>query len=165
MACGLPVAGWRAGNLPNLAEHGVNGVVVEPGDIDGLADGLRRLATDEVWRRQLADAARRRAGDFPTWNETAAELFAALRRLVRRPVEPAQHRPIGLDVNPRHARILDIHPPRDRIGHIERPRDRRLDRTDMGDDDDCLDGRRVGEFDARFLHPPAEVDQRLADGD
>ena len=59
MACGLPVVGWRGGNLPNLADDGVHGVVVEPGHIEALADGLRRLATDEPWRRQLAVAARR----------------------------------------------------------------------------------------------------------
>ena len=83
MACGLPVVGWRAGNLPNLAEDGVHGVIVEPGDIDGLADGMRRLATDEAWRHQLAEAARLRAEGFPTWNQSAAELFAVLRRLTR----------------------------------------------------------------------------------
>ena len=83
MACGLPVVGWRAGNLPNLAEDGVHGAVIAPGDIEGLANGLRRLATDEPWRRQLADAARRRADDFPTWNDSAGELFAALKRVAR----------------------------------------------------------------------------------
>ena len=84
MAAGLPVAGWHAGNLPNLANDGVHGVVVEPGDVRGLADGLRRLASDEPWRAKLAAAARRRADDFPTWSHSADELFAALRQLVRR---------------------------------------------------------------------------------
>jgi glycosyltransferase involved in cell wall biosynthesis len=84
MAAGLPVAGWSAGNLPNLAEDGVHGVVVEPGDLGALANGLRRLAGDEQWRGQLAQAARRRAEDFPTWSHSAAELFAALKHLVQR---------------------------------------------------------------------------------
>jgi glycosyltransferase involved in cell wall biosynthesis len=81
MACGLPVVGWRAGNLPNLAEHGQEGVVLEPGDIAGLADALRRLATDEPWRRQLGEAARVRAQALPTWADTADELFSVLARL------------------------------------------------------------------------------------
>jgi len=83
MAFGLPVVGWRAGNLPNLVEDGVHGVLIEPGHINGLADGLRRLAIDEPWRHQLAEAARRRAENFPTWNESAAKLFAALKLLAQ----------------------------------------------------------------------------------
>jgi glycosyltransferase involved in cell wall biosynthesis len=84
MAFGLPVVGWRAGNLPNLADHDREGVVLEPGDIDGLAAGLRRLATDEPWRGGLAGAARQRAEGFPTWDESAALLFETLSRLVPR---------------------------------------------------------------------------------
>jgi glycosyltransferase involved in cell wall biosynthesis len=81
MACGLPVVGWRAGNLPNLAQHGRDGIVLEPGDIAGLADALGRLAIDERWRRQLGDAARVRARALPTWAETADELFSLLTEL------------------------------------------------------------------------------------
>src|SRR5215207_5736591 len=36
MAFGLPVVGWRAGNLPFLAEHEREGLLAEPGDLDGL---------------------------------------------------------------------------------------------------------------------------------
>jgi glycosyltransferase involved in cell wall biosynthesis len=81
MAAGLPVVGWRAGNLPNLAEHERHGAVLEPGDIDALSDALHRLAVDEPWRRRLADAARRRAEELPTWRESAGQFFDALKRL------------------------------------------------------------------------------------
>ena len=37
MAVGLPVVGWRAGNLPRLAEHGREALMAEPGDLAGLA--------------------------------------------------------------------------------------------------------------------------------
>ena len=84
MAFGLPVVGWRAGNLPNLADHDREGVVLEPGDIAGLAAGLRRLAVDEPWRKGLAEAAQRRAASFPTWDDSAALLFETLSRLVLR---------------------------------------------------------------------------------
>ncbi|MBV8995830.1 MAG: glycosyltransferase family 4 protein, partial [Pseudonocardiales bacterium] len=36
MAAGLPVVGWRAGNLPHLATHDREGLVLPPGDIGGL---------------------------------------------------------------------------------------------------------------------------------
>jgi glycosyltransferase involved in cell wall biosynthesis len=84
MAFGMPVVGWRAGNLPHLADDAVSGVILEPGDIAGLAAALDRLARDEPWRRGLGDEARRRAEQFPTWSESAALLFAELRSLVLR---------------------------------------------------------------------------------
>src|SRR5690606_19616065 len=46
MAAGLRVVGWRAGNLPHLADHGREGLLVEPGDRAGLAEALRVLSED-----------------------------------------------------------------------------------------------------------------------
>jgi glycosyltransferase involved in cell wall biosynthesis len=80
MWAGLPVVGWRAGNLPHLAEHGREGLLVAPGDVDGLGQALARLAGNEALRRRLAEAARRRAASRPTWEESAALFFAALRQ-------------------------------------------------------------------------------------
>jgi glycosyltransferase involved in cell wall biosynthesis len=81
MAAGLPVVGWRSGNLVHLAGHNREGLLLTPGDIDGLAAALRRLAEDEPLRRRLGQAARRRAESFPTWAESAAALFGLLREL------------------------------------------------------------------------------------
>ncbi|HEX6424248.1 MAG TPA: glycosyltransferase family 4 protein [Acidimicrobiales bacterium] len=78
MAAGLPVVGWRAGNLPNLADHGVEGLILDPGDGPGLAAALQRLAGDAPYRRRLADAASERARRLPTWDETAARFVALL---------------------------------------------------------------------------------------
>ena len=54
MAAGLPVVGWRAANLPHLAEDGREGLLATPGDVAGLSHALRRLAEDEDLRRRLA---------------------------------------------------------------------------------------------------------------
>jgi glycosyltransferase involved in cell wall biosynthesis len=81
MAAGLPVVGWRAGNLPHLAEHGREGLVLDPGDVAGLAAALERLADDPAYRDRLGAAARRRAHDLPTWDDTAGLFFGLLRRL------------------------------------------------------------------------------------
>lgn len=78
MTAGLPVVGWRAGNLPYLAGDGREGLIVAPGDIEGLTQALRRLAEDEALRRRLGEAARRRAAAFPTWEQTAALFFGAV---------------------------------------------------------------------------------------
>jgi glycosyltransferase involved in cell wall biosynthesis len=44
-ARGRPVVTTRIGGLPELVEHGENGLLVEPGDRVGLADALRRVLT------------------------------------------------------------------------------------------------------------------------
>jgi glycosyltransferase involved in cell wall biosynthesis len=79
MAAGLPVVGWRAGNLPYLADDGQEGLLVPPGDLAGLAQALERLAADEPLRRRMGEAARRRALARPTWAESAGLFFAAIR--------------------------------------------------------------------------------------
>jgi glycosyltransferase involved in cell wall biosynthesis len=79
MAVGLPVVGWRAGNLPHLAEDGREGLLADPGDVDGLSRALARLAGDEGLRRGMGAAAGRRAATRPTWAQSAERFFAALR--------------------------------------------------------------------------------------
>lgn len=81
MAAGLPVVGWRAGNLRYLARHGQEGLLVEPGDVAGLSCALRTLSEDEDLRTRLGAAARRRAATFPTWEQTAELFFATLRQI------------------------------------------------------------------------------------
>jgi glycosyltransferase involved in cell wall biosynthesis len=85
MAFGLPVAGWRAGNLPYLAEDGREALLVAPGDVAALGRALGALATDEALRRRLGGAARRRAAARPTWEQSAAAFFAAITATLDRP--------------------------------------------------------------------------------
>jgi glycosyltransferase involved in cell wall biosynthesis len=82
MALGLPVVGWRAGNLPYLVENEREGLVVEPGDVEALSRALLRLASDEDLRAKLGAAAKRRASTRPTWDDSAALFFAAVREVV-----------------------------------------------------------------------------------
>jgi glycosyltransferase involved in cell wall biosynthesis len=82
MAAGLPVVGWRAGNLPHLARDGIEGYVVEPGDSPALAAALQGLADQSQLRLRMARAAAQRAATFPTWEQTAARLFAELRSVL-----------------------------------------------------------------------------------
>jgi glycosyltransferase involved in cell wall biosynthesis len=79
MASGLPVVGWRAGNLPYLATDGVHGLIVPPGDVQALGAALDRLSRDAALRRTMGKAARARAESFPTWKRSAEMFFGALR--------------------------------------------------------------------------------------
>jgi len=78
LAAGVPVIGWDAGNLPHLATHDREAVIVAPGDTAGLAAGLRRLVEDDAYRGRLADGARRRGQALPSWGDTAQLFYAAL---------------------------------------------------------------------------------------
>jgi glycosyltransferase involved in cell wall biosynthesis len=75
---GLPVIGWRCGNLPHLIDDGTQGIVITPGDIRALSAALRRLAEDEPERRRMGAAAARRAQHLPTWEQSARQFFAIL---------------------------------------------------------------------------------------
>ncbi|GIJ55743.1 hypothetical protein Vau01_032590 [Virgisporangium aurantiacum] len=83
MTEGLPVVGWDAGNLPHLARNGVEGLAVPPGDVPALAEALRSLTLDEPVRRRMAAAAKLRASEFPTWDDTARMVFDELRDVVK----------------------------------------------------------------------------------
>jgi glycosyltransferase involved in cell wall biosynthesis len=73
--------GCRSGNLRSLITDGQEGCLLPPGDVSALREALGRLAADEGWRNALAAAAHRRGRVLPTWADTAAAFFAALRRL------------------------------------------------------------------------------------
>jgi glycosyltransferase involved in cell wall biosynthesis len=75
MAAGLPVVGWQAGNLPFLADHGRDGMLVPVGDVPALGAAVERLARDPALRVRLGRAALVRAAARPTWDETAARFF------------------------------------------------------------------------------------------
>jgi glycosyltransferase involved in cell wall biosynthesis len=81
MAYGLPVVGWQAGNLPYLAEHEREGLLVDPGDTRGLTEALQRLADDPSLRARLGASARRRALERPTWDQVAGLFFGHLRQI------------------------------------------------------------------------------------
>jgi glycosyltransferase involved in cell wall biosynthesis len=81
MATGLPVIGWRAGNLPYLIEQRREGLMSEPGDVRALAESMVRIASDDGLREAMSAAARERGTSLPTWEKTAETFFATLRRV------------------------------------------------------------------------------------
>jgi glycosyltransferase involved in cell wall biosynthesis len=85
MAAGLPVIGWRAGNLPYLIQHGREGLMSDPGNVRSLAELMVRIARDDGLRSAMAAAALERGASLPTWEETAETFFATLRRVVPSP--------------------------------------------------------------------------------
>jgi glycosyltransferase involved in cell wall biosynthesis len=50
MSWRLPVIATPVGGIPQVIEHDVNGLLVPPGDIDGLAANITRLMKDPALR-------------------------------------------------------------------------------------------------------------------
>jgi glycosyltransferase involved in cell wall biosynthesis len=58
MAAGAPVVATAVSGIPELVEHEVNGLLVEPDDPQALADALLRLHDDPELTRRLTENAR-----------------------------------------------------------------------------------------------------------
>jgi glycosyltransferase involved in cell wall biosynthesis len=53
------------GENSRVLEHGVDGLLVQPGDIEGMADAICRVLQDDGLRGRLGEAARRKVtGQF-----------------------------------------------------------------------------------------------------
>jgi len=63
-AAGLPVVATSAGGTGEVVSDGVEGVLVDPGDVDALAKALDALAGDPERRASYGAAATRRSRDF-----------------------------------------------------------------------------------------------------
>ena len=60
MAAGKPIIATRIGETGNILEDGVDGLLVDPKDVDGMAAAVGRCIADLGLRQRLGDAARRR---------------------------------------------------------------------------------------------------------
>jgi N-acetyl-alpha-D-glucosaminyl L-malate synthase BshA len=80
MCFGCPSVATAVGGIPEVAESGVSGLLVAPGDADALARAAERLIGDAALRERLGTAARARAGDL----FSAAAIVPKYEQLYRR---------------------------------------------------------------------------------
>lgn len=73
MAAGLPIIATNICAIPELVTDGKNGLLIEPGKLDALAQGIERLLTDRSLRLQMGVEAR----------NTAEKKFSARRHCER----------------------------------------------------------------------------------
>lgn len=76
MASGVPILGFRQGAIAEYLTHGVNAFLAEPGDIDGLVEGLHYCLK---YRDTLGANARELAKQFP-WSRVAEQMAAVYRQ-------------------------------------------------------------------------------------
>jgi glycosyltransferase involved in cell wall biosynthesis len=78
MAAGRAVVASSIGGLPDLVEDGVTGILVAPGDVDGLRHAIDRLVRHPDEREKLGRAARQRALQY-----TPDRLVSRMERIYR----------------------------------------------------------------------------------
>ena len=61
MAAGLPIIASGVGGTPELVQNQINGVLLEPNDVDGIAGALETYFNDDVTRRKHGAASRNMA--------------------------------------------------------------------------------------------------------
>ena len=74
-----PVVASRVGGIRDLVEHGVNGLLVEPGDAEALAAALECVLRDRELASRLGQAAH---GTGAAWLTTADEFADNVRAVV-----------------------------------------------------------------------------------
>jgi glycosyltransferase involved in cell wall biosynthesis len=76
LASGLPVVTTTAGGISEVVAPGVNGLVVQPRDIDGIAASVATLLDDAALRRRLGSAGRKTVQERFDVRHSAHELAA-----------------------------------------------------------------------------------------
>jgi teichuronic acid biosynthesis glycosyltransferase TuaC len=72
MACSLPVIGCRGQGAAEIVRNGVDGILVEPRDADGLARALKGLLDDPDRARRMGESGTKRAAIF-SWSDIAEQ--------------------------------------------------------------------------------------------
>jgi glycosyltransferase involved in cell wall biosynthesis len=67
LASGLPIVASRVGGIPDLVEHGTNGLLVPPADPHLLAQAIRYLADDPQLRSEMGSRNRAKAEATLEW--------------------------------------------------------------------------------------------------
>ena len=101
MMCGLPVVSTRVAGIPEMLDHGENGLLVAPGDPPALALAIEQLLRDDSVAQLFAERARRTAlGKFAIQTTTRALKQLLVRRARVNPP------PSALELDPGLARGL-----------------------------------------------------------
>ena len=83
MACGTPVVASDASSVPEVV--GKAGIMVNPYDVEALAEAMRRIASETSLRAEMATRGLKRAKLF-SWDGTTEQIIQVLREAAGAPV-------------------------------------------------------------------------------
>jgi glycosyltransferase involved in cell wall biosynthesis len=82
MACARPVIATSVGSIPDVIEHARTGLLVGPGDVEGIADAMAALLAGPAWAAALGLAARVAVAARFSFDLTLAGYDALYRRIL-----------------------------------------------------------------------------------
>jgi glycosyltransferase involved in cell wall biosynthesis len=83
LASGLPIVGSTVGGIPELVEHGINGLLVPRGDPTALAQAIRYIADDPELRSKMSARNRAKAENTLQWAQVTRRYVAVYRGLMQ----------------------------------------------------------------------------------
>jgi glycosyltransferase involved in cell wall biosynthesis len=84
MCFGRPSVAWRVGGIPEVSEDQVTGLLVPFGEVGEMAGAVERLIGDPALRRQIGQAARRRARERFATDVIVPQYEALYHRVLQR---------------------------------------------------------------------------------
>ncbi|MBS0552218.1 MAG: glycosyltransferase, partial [Proteobacteria bacterium] len=82
-AARVPIIASRAGGMPEAVREGVNGLLIEPGDVAALAAAMNRLLDDSTLRTCMGEAGRKLVLDEFSVDAMCEGNLAIYRRLLQ----------------------------------------------------------------------------------
>ncbi|MBS7650616.1 MAG: glycosyltransferase family 4 protein [Candidatus Bathyarchaeia archaeon] len=80
-ATAKPVVAFNHCAIPEVVKHGETGILVDPGDYNGLAEAIVRLLRDHDLRRRMGEEGRRRVERLFNWDEAADKTVEVYRHV------------------------------------------------------------------------------------
>jgi glycosyltransferase involved in cell wall biosynthesis/protein-tyrosine-phosphatase len=91
MALGTPVVATAVGGVPDVVTHRASGLLVDPGDEQGLAEGCLELARDPDYARTLGGGARRIVQEAFSHERSGQALVDIYRGVTLDPIDREGH--------------------------------------------------------------------------
>lgn len=80
LACGLPLIATHESGATTVMQDGVQGIVIRPRDIEGLADAILKLGCDPQLNEAMGKAAARVGQTRNTWQDYSNRLYEEIKR-------------------------------------------------------------------------------------
>jgi phosphatidylinositol alpha-1,6-mannosyltransferase len=81
-ACSKPIIAGRSGGVKDAVIDGVTGILVDPENVDQIAQNLIRLLTDKEYARWLGENGRKRVEEKLTWRIIGKQVERALQKII-----------------------------------------------------------------------------------
>jgi glycosyltransferase involved in cell wall biosynthesis len=82
MGMGVPCISSRISGIPELIHSGVNGILIEPGSPEELADAIQEMLADRESARRMGLAGRKKIATDHSSKKQASILFSNFRRII-----------------------------------------------------------------------------------